>query len=189
MKVYKYFLKNTGLLFAMTMYKQLADEFEYIYNMEKFVKRIIEFDSKEEYEKQMRTSNLSTTKLWYYTCSTKDADELNICMTDDMYSAISKAKSNIQYTLKSAYITSIRFREMESVPISNDFISALYEVANDKKHYDIDTYKIWVDLYADIINENIAKDASSRVIDSSVLLGIYKYDNFPENADDNEIDL
>lgn len=191
MKVYKYFLKNSGLLFAMTMYKQLADEFEYIYNMDKFVKQVIEFDSKEQYMTQTRNSNLSPTKLWYYTCESKDVDELNICMTDDMHSAIKKAAFNIISTIKSAYITSIRFREVECMPISNDLISATYELSADKNHFGVDTYKIWIDLYADIINETISKDVNGRAVDSALLLGIYKYDNnqtYDESSIEDESD-
>lgn len=178
MKIYKFYKKDTKVLFATTTVEKLADEFELIYDMHKFEK-IVDHISKSEYNLSPMYKNYH--KLWYYSCQTKDAKKLNVCMTSRMFDELNKARDNIKYALKSAYITTLRLREVEGFNIDNDFLSALYDVAYNKK-YEIDTYKIFIDLYADILNNASTKDSSERTIDASRLLGIYKYNYKDESS-------
>ena len=96
-------------------------------------------------------------------------------MTESMNELIKKASDNIVYTFKSAYVTTLKYRETEGLPIDNEYLSSLYEIAY-SKDFSINTYRIWIDLFADIIRDNIKKNALERSVDASMLLGVYKYD-------------
>ena len=172
MKIYKYYKKDSNILYAVTQFKQLAEEFEFIYDMSKFNKEIEDI---EKYRYKADNVYGSSHKMWVYTLSSKDSDDFSVCMTKEMIDLVKKASDNIIYTLKSAYVTTLKYRETECMPIDSEFLSSLYEVAY-CKDFKVDTYKIWIDLFADIISSTVNKGAIERSVDASMLLGVYKYD-------------
>ena len=198
MKSWKYYLKSSDRLFAMTNIKELADEFEMVYDMSKFYKMTEEWDSKKDYD--FETGLHGNYKLWIYTMHTKDNDvkgcknSFNICMTKSMHDAIEKAGKNIVYSFKSAYIACMKLRETEGFPISDEYLGSLHAISYNTesdytapnlhmKFFRIDYYKIWLDIYGDIINlKDDDKKSSDTSIAASRILGIYKYD-YPEVTD------
>lgn len=176
MKVYKYYKKDSRAIYAVTDIKKLAEEFELIYDMDKFVKEVCDME-KNDYNYGLYNGQhfWFKNKLWVYTLNSKDCDSFSVCMTEQMNDLLKNASDNIIYTFKSAYVTTLKYRETECLPIDNEYLSSIYEIAY-SKDFKIDTYKIWIDLFADIIRDTVKKDAVERSVDTSMLLGVYKYD-------------
>lgn len=195
MKVCKYYLKSNDRLFAMTSHKQLIKEFELIYDMSKFYK--VETEYEDMYEYRNDTASYDKYKLWGYRVSTRgaaiDSDgnpSLIICMTPEMKDAITKATNNIRYTFKASYISFMRAYTIDGYNIPKKYLDALYILGHDEKNIFIDQYRIWADLYNDVISITASKNSNFISTNASVLLGIYKYgggSDDPLNEDD--IDL
>ena len=170
MKSFRYYLKSSNKLIAMTRYKDLADEFELIYDMDKIRKEVDYWEDDKEYSKVY--GNLTRSKLWYYTLKSSDG-KIVVCLTDEMNDAIEKAVHNIQYTLKSAALYS-KYLTTNDVDIPKEYLEA-FGYMSQNSNVRIDTYRIWKNLYCDIIKITDTKEAKESSINAARLLGVYKY--------------